>query len=207
MLSADNIFNGRDSLSGSSMCKHHLSIGIPNAIKVWNDFATIVFGEYLHFFIDSHESTLSFNSHSFQSHVAGVRDASSSYHGGVYFECFNVLFGFCINHFDGDRLFTRNTGSYFGGEDPSSIVDGTVTNQHTFSLFGDFSVKSWHQVWKSLNECDLTSQCSINIREFKTNVTRSDDCNPLRDKLKFQSTIRSVHGLLVHSDTRRDKWD
>ena len=115
------------------------------------------------------------------------------------------VLGLGINHLDGDGLFTGNTGSDFRSEDTGTVVNGTLPNQQAFGLFGNLSIKEWHNVVHAFNEGNFTAQSGVDVGELETNVSTSDNGDPFWYVGEFESTIRSANSLFIDSDTRRDK--
>ena len=45
----------------------------------------------------------------------------------------------------------------------------------------------------------LTPKCSIYITEFKTNITTSYNCNPIRNRFQFECMVTSNYSLPCRS--------
>ena len=91
--------------------------------------------------------------------------------------------GVGVNHLDGDGLFSGDSGGDLRSKDICSVVNRAVTDQQTFSHLGNFLVKGRHNVGQSFNEGNLATQGSVDVRKFQSNVSRSNDSNPLRNTL------------------------
>lgn len=63
--------------------------------------------------------------------------------------------GLGIDHFDRDWFLPWNARDNFGRKDSCTIVNGSVTDQQSLCLFGDFSVKGGHDFIHCLNEGHL----------------------------------------------------
>mmetsp|Transcript_20995 Transcript_20995/g.58378 ORF Transcript_20995/g.58378 Transcript_20995/m.58378 type:complete len:238 (-) Transcript_20995:782-1495(-) len=163
---ATNVFDCADSMCTGSMGKHHLAIGVTNAVQIRNDFIRIGAAQYLHLFVYVHKSTIRLDTTIFQSHVRSVWNASSGYHSGVDLDRFNVFFCLGIDHLDGHRLFTGDSWRYFGSKHTSSVINRPVSNQQAFGLFSNFSIKGWHEFIHCLDEGYLRSKGGVNIAEF-----------------------------------------
>mmetsp|Transcript_1315 Transcript_1315/g.1810 ORF Transcript_1315/g.1810 Transcript_1315/m.1810 type:complete len:301 (-) Transcript_1315:838-1740(-) len=144
MWSSNNVLNRGNPLSRGSMCKHHFSVSITNAVKVGNNFSVFLLGKNTHLLVNSNESTVSFNSHILEPHVLCIWDTTSGNHSSIDFKSFDMFLCLGINHFDSDRLFSGDTRGYFCGKDSSAVVNRTITNKKTFGLLGNFPIKSGH---------------------------------------------------------------
>mmetsp|Transcript_6439 Transcript_6439/g.15637 ORF Transcript_6439/g.15637 Transcript_6439/m.15637 type:complete len:202 (-) Transcript_6439:694-1299(-) len=186
MGTSANIFNGTDSMRTGSMSQHHLSVCISNAVQVGNEFRGRILRiratENLHLLINIDKSTEGLNTSFFQSHVCGIRHPSGGHHSSVNLKCFDMFLGLRIDHLDCHRLFSRNSWCDFRGKNACSIINRPITNQQSFSLLGDFSIESRHELVHCLDESHFGSKRGIDVTELKTNVTRTNDCYPFWDK-------------------------
>mmetsp|Transcript_15864 Transcript_15864/g.18434 ORF Transcript_15864/g.18434 Transcript_15864/m.18434 type:complete len:204 (+) Transcript_15864:470-1081(+) len=189
MFPTSNVFNGRNSLCRGCMCQHHFTVGITNTPKVGYNFSIFSLGQNLHFFVNSNKTTVSFDAHFFKSHILGGRYTSSGNHCCINFKSFNMFLGLGINHLDCYRLYTRNTRCNLTCEYTSPVINCSIPNQKSLCQFGNFFIKGWHDVIHSFNESNFGSKCSVNIREFKTNVSRTNNGYPLRNRIKFKCSI------------------
>mmetsp|Transcript_8902 Transcript_8902/g.19933 ORF Transcript_8902/g.19933 Transcript_8902/m.19933 type:complete len:341 (+) Transcript_8902:196-1218(+) len=207
VVSSANVFNGTDSLCRGGMSQHHFTVGVSDAPYVGYDFSVFVFGEDLHLFVDGDKSTLSFNTGLFESHVFGVGDTSSGNHGSIDFEGFDVFLGIGINHLDSNWLHPRNTRRNLTGKHSSPIINRPIPNQQPLGLLRNLPVKRGHNIRQCLNEGNFTPKGGVYVREFKTNVSRSNDGDPFWDGLEFECSVGGVDCLFVHSDSWGYEWD
>mmetsp|Transcript_18038 Transcript_18038/g.49111 ORF Transcript_18038/g.49111 Transcript_18038/m.49111 type:complete len:326 (-) Transcript_18038:791-1768(-) len=179
VLASDNVFHGRNSLCGSGVSQHHFTIGITNAVHVGNDLAVFsTAGQDLHLFSDGHKPPVGFNTTFFQSHVLCVGNASRGDHAGIHFQCFNVLLGVGINHFDRHGFFSGNSGCDFGCKDGGSVVNGSIPNQESLSQLGNFAIKGGHYHGQGFDKSNFAAEGGVDIGEFQSNVSRSYNGHP-----------------------------
>mmetsp|Transcript_8339 Transcript_8339/g.15729 ORF Transcript_8339/g.15729 Transcript_8339/m.15729 type:complete len:260 (+) Transcript_8339:492-1271(+) len=207
MFASYNVFNGRNSLSGRSMGKHHLSIGISDAVEVRNELAAFRLGEHLHFIIDGDKATVGFDSHGFQPHIFGIGHTSCGYHGSIHLQGFHVFFGLGINHLNRHRLHSRNSRSHLTCKHTCPIINRPIPNQKPLCQLGNLTIKRGHDIIHGLNERHLRSQRRIHIRKLQPNISRPNNRHPLWHMLKLQGPIGRIHRLLIHRHTRRNKWN
>mmetsp|Transcript_13244 Transcript_13244/g.17321 ORF Transcript_13244/g.17321 Transcript_13244/m.17321 type:complete len:226 (+) Transcript_13244:150-827(+) len=144
MFTATNIFNCRNTLRRGSMCKHHFSVCISNAVNIWDKFSILRFGKYTHFLVNSNKSTERLDSSFLQSHVSSIRNSSGGNHGGVNLNRLDMLLGFSVDHFNGHWFLSRDSRGYLRGKNASPEINCTWSNKKAISQLGDFSVKSRH---------------------------------------------------------------
>lgn len=204
---ADNVLDSADTLGGGGVGKHHLSVGIADAVDVGDDLTVLGLGKDLHLLVDGDEATVGLDAHVLEAHVGGVGDAASSNHGGIDLDGLDVLLGLGIDHLDGNRLLSGDAGGDLSSEDAGAEVDGTVADEETLGLLGNFTIEGRHEVGEGLDEGYLRSEGGVNVGEFQADVSRSDDGDPLGDELQLKSAVGGVDGLLVHGDARRDEGD
>ena len=128
---ADDVLDGADALGRGGVGKHHLSVGIADAVDVGDDLTVLGLGEDLHLLVDGDEATVGLDAHILEAHVGGVGDAAGGNHGGVDLDGLDVLLGLGVDHLDGDGLLAGDAGSDLGGEDACAVVDGAVTDEET----------------------------------------------------------------------------
>mmetsp|Transcript_8821 Transcript_8821/g.16859 ORF Transcript_8821/g.16859 Transcript_8821/m.16859 type:complete len:415 (-) Transcript_8821:168-1412(-) len=206
MGSADNVFYGRNTLSRSGMCQHHLSVGVTNAVKVRNDRSTFsVTRQDFHLLGNGNKTTVGFNTHGVKSHASRIGDTSGGDHASIHFDSFDVFLGLGVDHLNSDGLFSWNTWNDLRGKDRGTVVNRTITDQKTLGLLGNLTIKRRHDVIKCLDEGNFRSQGCVDVGEFQTNIPRTDDGDPFRYVGELERTIGSTNSLLVNGDTRRDK--
>mmetsp|Transcript_22935 Transcript_22935/g.40712 ORF Transcript_22935/g.40712 Transcript_22935/m.40712 type:complete len:302 (-) Transcript_22935:510-1415(-) len=172
VLPSADVFNGGDTMSRRCMSQHHFSVGITNAVQVGDELSIFVMAaQYLHLLVDIDETSVGFNATSLQSHVASVGDTSGGNHCGIDFDRFYMFFGLGVDHFDSYRLFSWNAGRDFRCEHTSSVINGSITDQETFRLFGNLAIKGRHEIIHGLDEGYFGTKSSVHIREFESNVT------------------------------------
>mmetsp|Transcript_26417 Transcript_26417/g.40899 ORF Transcript_26417/g.40899 Transcript_26417/m.40899 type:complete len:373 (+) Transcript_26417:549-1667(+) len=207
VLSSNNILDCGDTLSRSSVSKHHLSVGITNAVDIRNNFTVLGLRHDLHLLVDSNESSHSLDSAVLESHVLCVRYTSGSNHGCIDLNGLNVFLGVGINHLDGNRLLPRNTRNDLTRKHIGAIINRTRPNQQPLSQLGNLTIESRHEVGHGLDKGNLRPQGSVHITELQPNVPRPDDSHPLGYELEVERTIGRVHSLLIHLYTWRYEWD
>ena len=78
------VFDGAYALRARRVRKHHLPVGIPDAVQIQDDDALVaVLRHDTHLWVDGDESAQGLYACGFESHVGGVRDATGGDHGGV----------------------------------------------------------------------------------------------------------------------------
>lgn len=113
--------------------------------------------------------------------------------------------GLGINHFDRDGFFSGNAGCDFGGKDTGAVINGSVTDQETLGLFGDFPVKGGHEFVHGLDKRHLAAEGRVHVGKLQPNVTGPDNGHPFGHKLQLQRTVAGVDRLFVHGNARRNK--
>jgi hypothetical protein len=115
--------------------------------------------------------------------------------------------GLGIDHFDRDWFLAWNSWNHFRSKDSRTIINGPISDQHSFGLFGDFSVKRGHNFIHGFNEGNFRPKSSVDVREFQTNVSGTNNGNPFRNELQFEGTVRRIHSLFIHLDAWWNEWD
>mmetsp|Transcript_34279 Transcript_34279/g.79203 ORF Transcript_34279/g.79203 Transcript_34279/m.79203 type:complete len:415 (+) Transcript_34279:131-1375(+) len=193
------VFDGGDALGGGSVSEHHLAVGVSDAVEVGHDLAGVaVFSENAHVFVYSNEAARGGDSGSLEAHFGGVGNAAGGDHGCVDLEGLHVFLGVGIDHLDCDWSLSWNSGCDLTSKDSRSKIDRTGTNKHPLRLFGDLPVKRGHDHWQGLDERHLRSQSGVHVAKLQTDVPRPDDGHVLWHELQVESSVRSVHRLLVH---------
>mmetsp|Transcript_3908 Transcript_3908/g.8604 ORF Transcript_3908/g.8604 Transcript_3908/m.8604 type:complete len:341 (-) Transcript_3908:777-1799(-) len=198
---AADVLDGADSLGRGGVGKHHLAVGVADAVDAGNDLAVVVFGEDSHLFVDGDEASGGFDAGFFESHVGRVGDAAGGDHGGVDFEGFDMFLGLSINHLDSHRLLPRNPRRNLARKNASPVIDGPLPNQEPLGLLGNLPVEGGHDVGQGLDEGDLAAQGGVDVGEFESDVAGSDDGDPFGYRLEFEGAVGGVHGLLVDGDS------
>ena len=206
MISAADILHGGYTLGGGGVSKHHDSVRIAYAVKVGDDLAARR-GFDPHLLINSDKTAVCLDFHALETAVLCVGDAAGGDHDGVDLDGLDVLLSVGIDHLDSGGLLPRYTRRDFRGEDTEAVVDWPRSDEHALRLLCDLAVECRHEHGEGLDERDLRSKSCVDVRELEADITRPDDCDPLRDKVQIQSAIGRVHSLLVNGDAGRDKGD
>mmetsp|Transcript_1919 Transcript_1919/g.3291 ORF Transcript_1919/g.3291 Transcript_1919/m.3291 type:complete len:209 (-) Transcript_1919:867-1493(-) len=119
---AYDVLNSRDTMSGSSMGKHHQSVCVTNAPQTRHDLATLLV-QHLHLLIDLHKAAHGFNTHGLQTNLLGIRHTASCHHACIHLKGLHVFLSSGVNHLDGDGLFTKHSRNDLRGKDVGSEIN------------------------------------------------------------------------------------
>ncbi len=109
--------------------------------------------------------------------------------------------GIRINHLNRHGLHPGNSRSNLTGKHPRPIINGPVPDQKSLGHLGNLPVEGGHDVGKSFDEGDFASEGSVDVREFESDVSRSDDGDPFGYRVEFECPIGGVDGFFVDGDS------
>mmetsp|Transcript_639 Transcript_639/g.1671 ORF Transcript_639/g.1671 Transcript_639/m.1671 type:complete len:201 (-) Transcript_639:775-1377(-) len=182
VCAANDVFDRRHALCGSSVRQHENAVGIANAVQVWRDDlgAVLAAREYAHMLIDWYEpSALECHANRFKAEICRGRRAPRGHHARVNLELVYLFAALGVGQLDAHRRLAELAGRHFGGKHVCVEIDGARIDQEALCEARDLCVESGHDVGHGFNESDVRSERSVHVGKLKTDVAGADDGNPI----------------------------
>ena len=190
VLAPNDVLYSRDALSGGGVCKHHLAVGVADAVQVGHHLAAGLV-KHLHLLVDLDEAAHSLDTLLVELQALRVGHAPGADQGGVHVQgrVGDLLLGLGVNQLDLDWLLARLAGEHLSGKDGGVAVHLAGLDEDAVGNAADVGVEGGHEVVHGLDEGHLGAEGGVDVGELEPDVARADDGNPVRHPLELQRVV------------------